>query len=93
MGQALQVGLPFSLFGLKLFHEFIINFGSSVGFFVDSGALFDKDFELFSEMVKLFFKIKFSLIVDDFIVFDSFDAHGQNFFVPLSLLKLQLNSI
>ncbi len=87
------MGLSFVLFGLKLFHEFIINFGGSVGFFVDSSALFDKDFELFSEMVELFFEIEFSLIVDNFIVFDSFDAQGQNFFVPLSLLKLQLNSI
>jgi hypothetical protein len=60
---------------------------------VDSGALFDKDFELFSEMIELFLEIKFSLIVDDFIVFDSFGAHGQKFFVPFGLLKLQLNSI
>lgn len=87
------MGLSFVLFGLELFHEFIVDFGGSVGFFVDSGALFDKDFELFPEMVKLFFEIVFSLIVDDFIVFDSFGAHGQNFFVPISLLKLQLDSI
>lgn len=87
------MGLSFVLFGLELIHEFSVDFACSVGFLMNSCALFNKDFELFFEVIELFFEIVFSLVVDDFILFDSFGGHGEDFFVPLSLLKLQLNLI
>lgn len=87
------MGFSFSFFGLKLFRQFLIYFSCPVCILVDSSSLFHKYLKLFSEVFKFFFQVKLSLIVNNFVMFDSFWKHLENFFVPFTFLKMQLNLV
>ena len=93
VAQVLQVSFTFGLLGLELSQQFFVHLRCSISLLIDPGSFFDEDFQLFFQMVEFLLHVEFSLVINDFIVSDSFRKHLEDFLIPLTFLKLLLDSV